>query len=236
MNTDALRIDLAAAFRMAAHFDLNEGICNHFSVALPGKEERYLLNPYGVHWSEMQPEHLLLVDGHGTVLEGEGEVEATARNIHIAGHRANPKHLCILHTHMPFATSLTMIENGRLEMAHQTAARFYGRTAYEEEFGGFALDESEGARIAGDKKDRGDADIVFLANHGVMVGGPSVAIAFDDLYFMERACRQQVYAMSTGRPLKIIPEEECRHTASQWMQVLEFQADEHFKALKRIVK
>lgn len=136
---------------------------------------------------------------------------------------------------MPFATSITMIENGRLEMAHQTAARFFGRTAYEEEFGGFALDESEGERIAGQGKNRGDADIVFLANHGVMVGGPSVAIAFDDLYFLERACRQQVYAMSTGRSLKIIPDMECRHTARQWMQVLEFQATEHFKALKRMI-
>ncbi|MFM8701821.1 MAG: class II aldolase/adducin family protein [Hyphomicrobiales bacterium] len=65
------------------------------------------------------------------------------------------------------------------------------------------------------------ANIVFLANHGVMVGGPSVAVSFDDLYFLERACRQQVYAMSTGRPLKIIPDMECRHTARQWMQVLE---------------
>ena len=230
-----LRSDLAAAFRLAAHYEFNEGICNHFSVALPKGPERYLINPYGVHWSEMRPESLLLIDGSGSVIEGDGEVEATARNIHIAGHRANPKHLCILHTHMPFATSITMIENGRLEMAHQTAARFFGRTAYEEEFGGFALDESEGERIAGQGKNRGDADIVFLANHGVMVGGPSVAVAFDDLYFLERACRQQVYAMSTGRPLKIIPDKECRHTARQWMQVLEFQATEHFKALKRTI-
>ncbi len=230
-----LRIDLAAAFRMAAHFDLNEGICNHFSVVLPGAEAQYLINPYGVHWSEMRPDDLLLLDSDGKVIRGSGEVEATARNIHVAGHKANPRHVCILHTHMPFATSLTMIENGRLEMAHQTATRFYGRTAYEEEFGGLALDASEGERIAQGSADRGDADIVFLANHGVMVGGPSVAVAFDDLYFLERACRQQVYAMSTGKTLKIIPEAECRETARQWMQVLDFQAQEHFKALKRIV-
>lgn len=230
-----LRIDLAAAFRMAAHFDLNEGICNHFSVVLPGAEARYLINPYGVHWSEMMPDDLLLLDADGKVIKGSGEVEATARNIHVAGHRANPRHVCILHTHMPFATSLTMIEKGRLEMAHQTATRFYGRTAYEEEFGGLALDASEGERIAQGSAERGDADIVFLANHGVMVGGPSVAVAFDDLYFLERACRQQVYAMSTGKALKIIPEAECRETARQWMQVLDFQAQEHFKALKRIV-
>lgn len=94
--------DLAAAFRLAAHYEFNEGICNHFSAALSKGPERYLINPYGVHWSEMRPESLLLIDGSGSVIEDDGEVEATARNIHIAGHRANPKHLCILHTHMPF--------------------------------------------------------------------------------------------------------------------------------------
>lgn len=231
----SLRRDLAAAFRLAEHFDFHEGICNHFSVALPGAEERYLINPYGVHWSEMKPSDLLLIDGSGRVLEGEGEVEATARNIHIAGHRANPRHLCILHTHMPWATSLTMIEQGRLEMAHQTAARFHGRLAYDDDFGGLALDESEGERIAHAGEDRAHADVVFMANHGVMVGGPSVAVAFDDLYFLERAARQQVLAMSTGRPLKLIPQKELDETARQWMQVLDVQATQHFTALRRVI-
>jgi ribulose-5-phosphate 4-epimerase/fuculose-1-phosphate aldolase len=232
-----LRRDLAAAFRLAEHFDFHEGICNHFSVALPGPQERYLINPYGVHWSEMKPSDLLLIDGAGIVLEGDGDVEATARNIHIAGHRANPRHLCILHTHMPWATSLTMVEGGRLEMAHQTAARFHGRIAYDDDFGGLALDLAEGERIAkAGGTEREAADVVFMANHGVMVGGPSVAVAFDDLYFLERACRQQVLAMSTGRPLKIIPKTELEETARQWMQVLDVQAQEHFNALRRVIR
>ncbi|MFO1150056.1 MAG: aldolase [Alsobacter sp.] len=236
-DVTSLRRDLAAAFRLAEHFDFHEGICNHFSVALPGPQERYLINPYGVHWSEMKPSDLLLIDGAGIVLEGDGDVEATARNIHIAGHRANPRHLCILHTHMPWATSLTMVEGGRLEMAHQTAARFHGRIAYDDDFGGLALDATEGERIArAGGKEREGADVIFMANHGVMVGGPSVAVAFDDLYFLERACRQQVLAMSTGRPLKIIPKTELEETARQWMQVLDFQAQEHFKALKRVIR
>src|SRR5215212_6040590 len=140
---ETLRRELAAAFRLAAKHEFNEGVCNHFSVALPGREERYLINPYGIHWCEMRPSDLLMIDGAGQVLEGEGEVEATARNIHVAGHRANPRHKAIFHVHMPYATSLTMIEGGRLEMAHQTAARFYGRVAYQG-FGGVALDEAEG--------------------------------------------------------------------------------------------
>jgi ribulose-5-phosphate 4-epimerase/fuculose-1-phosphate aldolase len=230
----ALRRELAAAFRLAAVFDFNEGICNHFSAQLPGREERYLINPYGVHWSEMRPGDLLLIDGQGQVLEGDGEVEATARNIHIAGHRANPRHRAVLHTHMPFATSLTMVENGRLEMAHQTAARFHGRIAYKDDFGGFASTSEEGERIARSAGRNQHADVVFLANHGVIVGGPSIAVAFDDLYFLERACRQQVLAMSTGKPLKIIDPGTVEETAREWRQVLDVQAAKHFNALMRI--
>lgn len=228
------RRELAAALRLASYFGFSEGICNHFSVQVPSSEERFLINPYGIHWSEMRPEHLLLIDGNGAILEGEGEVETTARNIHIAGHRANPRHLCLLHTHMPSATALTMIENGRLEMAHQTAARFHGRLAYDDEFGGLANDEAEGERIA--SKASGGADVIFLANHGVVVGASSVATAFDDLYYLDRACHQQVLAMSTGRPLKLIPQDIVEKTARDWRQGLDVNAAKHFSALMRIHK
>lgn len=229
-----LRRDLAAAFRLAAHFDFNEGICNHFSVQMPGSPERFLINPYGIHWSEMTPEALLLIDGDGTVIEGEGEVEATARNIHVAAHRANPRHVCVLHVHMPSATAFTMVEKGRLEMAHQTAARFLNRIVYEERFGGLALTAEEGEAIVAVNKADTTADVVFLANHGITIGGPSVAVAFDDLYYLDRACRQQILAMSTGQRLKLIPEPELSETHRGWMQVLDHQAMKHFEALKRI--
>ncbi|MEM9732521.1 MAG: aldolase [Pseudomonadota bacterium] len=229
------RIDLAAAIRLAAKFELHEGICNHFSVQCDGPDELYLINAYGWHWTEVTPDRLLLIDGDGKVLEGEGEVEASARNIHIASHRANPRHKAILHVHMPYATALSMLEGGRLEMAHQTAARFYGRIGYEEEFGGIALTEEEGERIAREARANAHIDTMFLANHGVVCSGPSVAQAFDDLYYLERAARQQVLAMSTGLPLKLIPEDTVKHTAEQFQQDFEVYAHQHFNALKRLV-
>lgn len=234
MNETDARDDLAAALRVAAAMDLNEGICNHFSLAVPGEAERYLINPYGVHWSEMRPGHLLLIDGDGRVIEGEGEVEATARFIHVAAHRANPRHAAVLHTHMPHATALTMVERGRIEMAHQTACRFHDRIAYVDDFGGLALDEAEGDAIATTAKSNSHADVFFLAHHGVTVCGASVAEAFDDLYYLERAARQQVLAQSTGKPLKLIPREKVEHTARQMRQVFKVSADEHFRALKRL--
>jgi ribulose-5-phosphate 4-epimerase/fuculose-1-phosphate aldolase len=228
-----LRRHLAASLRLAAQMGFNEGICNHFSVVVPGRSERYLINPYGIHWLEMEPEDLLMIDGSGTILEGHGEVEATARNIHVAGHRANPRHQAIFHVHMPYATALTMIEGGRLEMAHQTAARFHGRMAHQA-FGGVALDPAQGEAIARAQKDNPEADIIFLDHHGVTVGAPSCAIALDDLYYLERACKQQVLAMSTGRPLVLISPAMVEQTAAEWRQVLTHQAEKHFEALLRM--
>src|SRR5216117_3238206 len=112
----AARIDLAAAFRLAVRLDLHEGVCNHFSVMLPDGK-RFLLNRYGLHWSEVTASNLLALDAEGKVLEGEGEFEKTAFTIHSRIHLANPHAACVLHTHMPHATALTLLENGRLEMA-----------------------------------------------------------------------------------------------------------------------
>lgn len=231
-DIELLRRDLAAAFVLADRLGFSEGICNHFSAVVPGETERYLINPFGVHWSEMRPDHLLLIDGAGRVLEGNGEVEATAQSIHIAGHRANSRHAALLHTHMPYATALTMLEGGRLEMAHQTAVRFHGRMAHHG-FGGIALDDAEGSRIAEAQRDNPDADIFFLDNHGVTVGAESVAVAFDDLYYLERACRQQILAQSTGLPLKLIEGEVLRETQRQIERIRVALADGHFAALLR---
>src|SRR3546814_12132049 len=109
------RIDLAAALRLAARFDLNEGICNHFSYAPPERPDAFLVNPFGKHWSQLTASDLLLVDFAGKVLEGEGELETTAFCIHSRIHREHPRAACVLHTHMPYATALNSLEDTPLE-------------------------------------------------------------------------------------------------------------------------
>jgi len=227
-----LRHDLAAAFRLADRFGFSEGICNHFSAVVPGDAEQILINPLGLHWSEIGPDDLLLIDGDGAVLEGDGEVEATALHIHVAGHRANPRHRAILHVHMPHATALTMVEGGHLAMAHQTAVRFHERMTHVA-FRGIALDRGEGDRLAQAQRAHPDVDIMFLDHHGVTIGGGTVAMAFDDLYYLERACRQQILAMSTGLPLELIPEPILTETAQQLRAILPESADAHFEAQMR---
>jgi ribulose-5-phosphate 4-epimerase/fuculose-1-phosphate aldolase len=228
---DQARIDLAAALRWAARLGLHEGVCNHFSVVAPGTTDRFLINPQGLHWSEVAAGDIVLSDAKGNVVEGRHPVEPTAFFIHARIHLGKPNAKVVLHTHMPYATALTAIEGGRLEMCSQNALRFQGRVAYDEAYNGLALDDSEGDRLC---RAMGEADIAFLGNHGVIVSGPSIAMAFDELYYLERAAQLQVLAMSTGRKLSIVPTQIVQKTARQ-MAGESQQADYHFAALKRIL-
>ena len=222
--------ELACALRAAAHFGFSEGVCNHFSLAVPGRPGEFLINPQGLHWSELAPDDLVTIDADGRHIDGKHEVEPTAFFIHGWIHRTAPDAACVLHTHMPFATALTMLEGGRLEMASQNALRFFGQVGYDERYNGLVLDDREGERIA---RKLVDAAVLFLANHGVIVRGVNVAFAFDDLYYLERASMHQVLAMSTGKPLKLIPESIAMRTAHQIAGERQ-QSTLHLQALRRM--
>jgi ribulose-5-phosphate 4-epimerase/fuculose-1-phosphate aldolase len=226
----AARADLAAAFRLAVRMELHEGVCNHFSVMLG--RGRFLLNRYGLHWSEVSASNLLCLDANGNVLEGEGEVEKTAFYIHSRIHLAHPRAACVLHTHMPYATCLTLLQQGRLEMVEQNALRFDGDIAYDDVYNGLVVDDAEGDRLAAAL---GDKRVLFLANHGVIVVGATVAEAFDSLYYLERACRLQVLARSVGGPLRAVRPEVVRETHRMLVADAPNYASAHFTALKRIL-
>ena len=225
------RIDLAAALRWASRLGFGEGICNHFSLALPGKRGQFLINPQGLHWSEITPADLVVVDARGRKVSGKHSVEPTAFFIHSAVHRGKSNATCVMHTHMPYATTLTVVHGGRLEWASQTSLKFHNRVAYDENYNGLALDDAEGVRMCAQL---GNADVLFLANHGIIVCGPSVTAAFDDLYYLERACMLQVLAHGTGRPLRIVPEGIAAKTGRQMTEESQ-QAALHLEALKRIL-
>jgi ribulose-5-phosphate 4-epimerase/fuculose-1-phosphate aldolase len=205
LDSDALwaaRVELAACFQLAAQQGFEEGVCNHFSAVVPGHDDLFFVNPFGYAFSEITASGLLICDFDGNVIEGDGKPEATAFYIHARLHKALPRVRAAFHTHMPNATALCLIEGPPLLWLGQTALKFYGRTAVDEQYNGLALDTSEGDRIA---KAMGDADILFLKNHGVMVAGASVAEAWDDLYYLERAAEVQLKAMQSNRPLKTVP-------------------------------
>ncbi len=226
-----LRDDLALALRAAAHHGLSEGVCNHFSVELPDGSGRFLLNPRGLMWSEVQADDIVVIDAQGQRLAGRHEVEPTAMFIHAAIHRICKK-ACVLHTHMPYATALTLTTDRCLDTTlSQNAMRFHDRTAVDPHYNGFALDVREGERIAGVLQ---AADIGFLGNHGVVVCGDRIDYAYDDLYYLERACMAQVLAQSTGRPLAPASAALARHVGEQSMGE-RLQSELFFEALRRIL-
>lgn len=225
------RADLALALRAAARFGLSEGVCNHFSVELPDGSGRFLLNPRGLLWSEVQADDIVMVDTDGDALAGRHPVESTAMHIHSGIHRL-ARHAVVLHTHMPYATALTLTQDRALDTAlSQNAMRFHGRVAIDPVYNGLALDQREGERIA---RAMGSADIAFLANHGVVVCGARIDHAFDDLYYLERACMAQVLAQSTTRPLVPADAATAARVAGQ-MQSERLQSELFFEALRRTV-
>jgi len=235
MNIEqSARRDLAVAFRWAARLNMHEATANHFSAAVSQDSQNFLVNPAGRHFSLVRASDLVLVDLNAKnfgIAESQ-VVDPTAINLHGQLHRLLPHAKCILHTHMPYTTALACLRDFEFLMLDQNACRFYKRIAYDRDYAGMALEASEGDRVAhvlGKEK-----SVLFLANHGVIVVGNSVAEAFDELYYLEKAAQLQVLALSTGRELALIDDETAALVCKQW---LEYQksAEHHFAALIEIL-
>jgi ribulose-5-phosphate 4-epimerase/fuculose-1-phosphate aldolase len=228
------KIHLAAAHRLAVLHELEEGIDNHFTVTVPGRDDRYLILPFGLHWSEARASDMIVFDESGTTLEGDGVVELSAQCIHAPIHR-----ICgvgvVLHTHQPWALALNMLEDNRLLPANQTAAFFHGHIAYDNHYTGTADSLEEGERLA---RVIGDKQILFMRNHGVIVTGNTIAQAYKRLYKLERVCRTQILAMSTGQRIDVMsddiaakvqaPSDNDRHSRAQREHL-------YFEAMMRVL-
>ena len=196
------KIHLAAAHRLAVLHELEEGIDNHFTVTVPGRGDRYLILPFGLHWSEAKASDMIVFDESGRTLEGEGVVEISAQCIHAPIHRITGARV-VLHTHQTWALALNMLKNNRVLPASQTAAFFHGRIAYDDSYAGTADSLEEGERLA---RAIGDKRVLFMKNHGVLVVGDTVAQAYRRIYMLERVCRAQVLAMGSGQALEVLPD------------------------------
>lgn len=224
------RARLACAFRWAARLDMHEAVANHFSLSVNDDGTRFLINPEGRHFSRIRASDLLIVDATDTgTLERDNAPDPTAWGLHGAVHRNCPQARCALHLHPPYATVLASLADAAMPPIDQNCARFFNRVAVDTEYGGLALaDEAERCtRLLRDKR------ILLMGNHGLMVTAPSVAQAFDDLFYFERAARTLVTAYATGRPLRVLPDEVAEKTARQWDELPS--ADHHFSELMAIL-
>jgi ribulose-5-phosphate 4-epimerase/fuculose-1-phosphate aldolase len=228
------KIHLAAAHRLAVFHELEEGIDNHFTVTVPGHNDRYLILPFGLHWSEARASDMIIWDESGKTLEGEGLCELSAQCIHAPIHRITGARV-VLHTHQTWAVALNMLKNNRLLPASQTAAFFHGHIAYDDTYAGTADSLEEGERLA---RLIGDKRVLFMKNHGVLVVGDTVAQAYRRLYKLERVCRAQVLAMGTGQPLEVLSEAIVKQVQTDPVDDRHSRADRerlYFDAMMRVL-
>lgn len=225
------RIDLAAALRWSARLNYQQGVCNHYSLLAPGSENLFLVNPEGLFWSEVTASSLLLCDLDGRIVEGTGTVELSAFSLHAPIHRRNQTARAVLHTHSPYATALCLLDDGFVEPCFLPGLQFFGKIAYDEDCRGAAFSASEGDREAGIL---GDRQVLMMRNHGPIVVGPTVAAAFDRLYYLEETCHRQILAMATRHPLRRVSAAVAQPLADQG-SVFDAYAEKHLSAIKRVL-
>ena len=227
---DQLRVGLALIDRYMAEHNWNEGVVNHLTTMLPDSDEHFLALPYGLHWSEAKSSDFLVSDLDGNIVSGFGEIEPSNLNIHAAIHREVPRAKAILHSHQPNITALTLLKDQTVTMSSQHALRFADRIAYLGVYGD-PVDPAIGGAIIESLKNK---DVLMCANHGVLVSRPHLWDAFDDLYFLDRACEVQLKAMYTGRELNIIPEATANDFGRNIIKWSKLEGEKHFIALRRM--
>jgi ribulose-5-phosphate 4-epimerase/fuculose-1-phosphate aldolase len=207
------RCELAALYRLVAYYRMTDLIDTHITLRVHGPQRHFLINRYGVAFEKMRASDLVLIDLQGKVVDGQrgGHVNAAGFIIHSAIHEARPDLHCIIHTHTAAGMAVAAQRDGLLPLT-QHALKFYGNLAYHT-YEGIALSMQERERLVADL---GSHKAMILRNHGLLAAGGSVAAAFHEIYFLERACQAQIQAMSAGVALNIPDEAVCRHTAAQF--------------------
>jgi ribulose-5-phosphate 4-epimerase/fuculose-1-phosphate aldolase len=211
-----VRVDLAALYRVVAHFRMTDLIYTHISARVPGPEHHFLINQYGRMFHEMRASDLVKIDVHGNIVDDGSQssrrVNAAGFTIHSAIHMAREDLMCVIHTHTAAGMAVAAQKQGLLPIS-QHALKFYGKLAYHG-YEGIALELDERERLV---NDLGQHNSMILANHGLLCAGRTIPEAFNNIYYLERACQAQVAALSGGCELIIPPKEVCEHTAQQFV-------------------
>lgn len=187
-----VRVDLAGAYRLVAHFGWTDLVFTHISARVPGPEHHFLINPYGMLFEEITASSLVKIDNDANIVLDTGyPVNPAGFTIHSAIHEAREDAKSVLHLHTPDGTAVSTLREGLLPL-NQTAQLIIGDLAYHD-YEGVAFDHSEKPRL---QKDLGTKNALLLRNHGTLTLGDTVAAAFARMYFLERACTMQVRTLS----------------------------------------
>lgn len=197
----AKRVDLAAAYRLVHLYGMDEMIANHISARVPGKDGVFYINPYGLLYEQMHASCFIELDLDGNVVFNPTEygINQAGFVLHSAVHRARHEVDCVIHTHTLAGMAVSAMKCGLMPLA-QTAMRFIDVGYHDYE--GVALNLEEQARVV---RDLGNREAMILRNHGLLVVGPSIPEAFNNIFRLERACQLQVMALSCNTELSLPP-------------------------------
>ncbi|CAG9177987.1 class II aldolase/adducin family protein [Cupriavidus pampae] len=207
----AVRVQLAAAYRLAAKFNLTDLIYTHISVRVPGTTDQFLINPHGWFFDEITASCLVKIDTEGRPIgDNRFEVNAAGFTIHSALHQSRHDVECVVHLHTDAGMAVAALECGLLPL-NQISMQFYNRVNYHD-YEGISLDLDERTRIVASMK---DAHYLILRNHGLLTTGRSVAEAFTRMFYLNRACEIQQKTLSMGQKVTMPSPEVCEHAAKQ---------------------
>ncbi len=224
------RVDLAAAHRLAARYGFDDGIWNHFTLMVPGETDKFFVKPHGLLMSEVTASNLIIASFDGKVVGGQGTIETTAYCIHSEIHRMHATAACVLHCHPQHATWLCNTAPGRLLNCHQDLLSFDGQVAYDDTFPGSGATVEEGRRIAAAS---GGKSLLMSASHGLTAMSPSVAEAWYDLYYFERACKAMYMIVSSGLPMRIVAQDIVDDSVARGKKYKKEAAEMTYAAQKR---
>ena len=208
-----MRVNLAAAYRVAAHLRMTDLIYTHISARVPGGKPHFLLNAFGLMWDEVNASNLVKVDYDGEIVDDPTGLGCNRAGfvIHSAIHKARPEIHCVMHTHTAAGVGVSAQEQGLLPLS-QHAMRLTGNVSYHD-YEGVALDLDEQKRLV---SDMGDCMTMILRNHGLLTCGTTVREAVDYMYYLERACQAQIAAMAGGARLVMPSPEIAIKVAAQF--------------------
>ena len=210
-----VRVDLAACYRAIAMYGWDDLVFTHITARVPGPDEHFLINAYGLMFEEMTASSLVKVDLNGDkVLDSPYPINPAGFVIHSAVHEARPDVGCVVHTHSKAGIAVSAQKDGLLPLS-QTSLFPYATLAYHD-YEGVALNDAEKPRLVADL---GDKRAMVLRNHGLLTVGDSIADAFLLLYVLETACQIQVMAQSSGNELVPVPEPIVKGIVAQADQV-----------------
>ncbi len=206
------RVNLAACYRLAAHFRFTDLIYTHITARVPDADGHFLINPYGLRWEEVTAANLVKIDVDGNkVAPSPFNVNPAGFTIHSAIHRTSHDAAWIMHTHSRAGVAVSTMEEGLLPL-NQIALQFYNRISYHN-YEGIALNLEERDRIVASL---GTNQALVLRNHGLLTTGATAAQMFNNMFYLERACEIQVATLSMGRPLRVVEDALANHVAQQY--------------------